>query len=185
MNIETQTPLRPTLFSTEILSTAYVIVTAVLPAGTAFASRVETGENCYISTSIALRNGIAMGDKLFVEIAANRVQPEKTPWFVKWIVRRIEQGEGPAAVDVLDTPEAREIMEIVAAGGTWRPHELREEMAGRGFDVSAARCHGICEAFHAKGLLARASVRRSPGSPNLATWFTANPEAADYDEFEE
>ena len=152
--------------------TRLVTVIAVLPNGGGFGETQDTGEASYISASKISMFNLCVGDVLASNLADNpRAEARhKTPYTVANIVSIMRAGE-----DVEACPVRRALL----GGGVWTRDKLAADL---GISDSAAAAaaermyqRGECEKF----------VQFHSGKGAQRVWYTAHPELADVDEFED
>jgi len=68
-----------------------IIITNILPTGTAFALLADNMESVFVNASVSNFAGLQVGETVDAEIVPNRQQPDRTPWQATKILRSAAQ----------------------------------------------------------------------------------------------
>ena len=172
-----------------------IIITHILPTGTAFAvTKEKPVESIFIPGTVARGTGVVVGQEVSAILVPNAHQPERTPW----LAARIDLLP-PAGASLPDAPKppeppklsiAERVHEVMQESGVWTVASMFEELFP-GADKSAGikeynAISSAMRAMFARGDCAKFQLWRSPDQTKPGReWFTCYPEKADVDEWVE
>lgn len=187
---------------------APVVIANILPSGSAFAVRIDNGENCYIPVNVALSVKVSVGMELVAKLVPNRFpdKAERTPWMTVFMAPSTTPSKAavpvqyampfdqfdirPAAPTPPAPTTAERVKRLMRGGGVWTVSTLfRELFPGKVREDSSVGYNTISStvrAMYAKGECAKFQLwRQAEQTKPSREWFTCYPDKADVDEWEE
>ncbi len=151
------------------MSTQNIIITHILPTGTAFAvTQSRPAESVFVPGKVACDAGIVVGEEVEAILVPNVREPERTPWLA-------------AKINLLSPASAQEdevfsvedcVLETLREGGEWTVSDMAGHL-GAGIDAVA----DALETIYNKDLCAKYQLwrKRSDAEPS-DEWFTCYPD---------
>lgn len=184
-----------------------VVIANVLPAGAAFAVRLDNGENCYVPTSVSVVSKAAVGDEFTAQLVPNRFpdKASRTPWLAVHLSKPAMPVAAPRPVqyampfsqlDPVPTPEPAQpstydrVFATMMGGGVWTTASMFEELFPNrtrtaGLQDYSAVSAALRSLYH-KGECSKFALwRTSDQTKPSREWFTCHPDRADVDEWAE
>jgi hypothetical protein len=155
------------------MNTQNVIVTHILPTGTAFgATTGKPAESVFIPGHIASPAGVVVGQEVEAMLVPNTREPERTPWLAVKLDLL-----APASVQVDDVFSVEDcVLEALREGGEWTVEDMAVHLgAGRSAVADAL------ETIYNKDLCAKYQLWRKRSDTELSDeWFTCYPDEVDF-----
>ncbi len=166
MNTQLRQTLTPS--SDEASAQVPVLITKRLgDNGPALGISSKDGKSVYFPATIATAFNMASGETWQSDLVTNTVEPERTPWFCRFVIARVEGGTQD------------EIGDLLADGGVWTAEQLAKVMQMSVFSAATA-----LDALYLRGECSKFLRFDAPSSKPANVWYTKFPERADVDEFE-
>ncbi len=154
------------------MNTQNVIVTHILPTGTAFgATTGKPAESVFIPAHLATPAGVVAGEKVEVVLVPNTREPERTPWLA------VKLDLLPPAARVEEVPSIeRRALSTLREGGEWAVGDMAVHL-----DVHADRAADALQTIYNKDLCAKYQLwrKRSDTEPS-DEWFTCYPDEIEF-----
>jgi hypothetical protein len=153
-----------------------IIVTHILPSGTAFgATTTRPTEAVFIPASVSRSTDIVVGQEVEAQLVPNTMQPERTPWFAARLKLKPVSG-GSELVNA-------KVKKVMRDGGVWTAGTMATEL---GDGTGTAETLTELNAMFNQGLCAKFELWKNPGHMAPAKqWFTCYPDHVEVDEWEE
>jgi hypothetical protein len=148
--------------------TSVTILNAVPGLG-AWGTAECDGRMAFFGRGTVATHGLADGDRIEALLIPNLVKPDHTPWFGKRVF-------GPAGADDL----APALRDVLSRGGVWTLADLAEQISAPVSHADAALEH-----LYDAGEVSKFVLFRKSGMKADKVWYTAFPDRADVDEWEE
>lgn len=146
-----------------------ITIQTILPSGAAVGVVEHDGLAAYVSRNAMQSQQADLGDTFAALIAPNELPGSKIKWYTRRLVERASAGLPHGVLD--------KIAATLRSGGVWKPADFKQ------VDQTAAAV--ALETIYRKGGVSKFVRFDDPNSPGVDVWYTAYPDRADVDEFEE
>jgi len=162
---------------------ASLTITNLIESGAAFAIRHGSGDTCYIPASVAFTSGLKAGDVVTAALVPNPndLARERTPFMARYVapLAKEDGAQGTAPIDFIRL--------ALKEGGVWTPEMMLAHFKGSHDDpITIDDVRRLLGSLFQEGACARFTMLRGPRQLTPSReWFTAYPDRADVDEFDE
>jgi len=166
-------------------------ITNLIESGAAFAVRHGTGDTCYIPASVAFTSGLKAGDVVTAALVPNpnELARERTPFMARYVAPKVTPVD-PLDVIANDWDKKQPIdfiRDTLKEGGVWTTDTMHARY-NLEYDIKIAAddVRRLLSALFQEGACARFTMVMGPRQLNPSReWYTAYPDRADVDEFDE
>ena len=164
-------------------SLSSLTITNLIESGAAFGVRHGTGETCYIPASVAFTSGLKAGDVVTAALVPNpnELARDRTPFMARYVAP-ITNEEGSKKDEPVDF-----IRSALKEGGVWTSETMFTYFKAKHDDqISIDTVRRLLGALFQEGACARFTMVKGPRQLTPSReWFTAYPDRADVDEYDE
>jgi hypothetical protein len=172
-------------------ASATLTVTNVIESGAAFAVKHGSGETCYIPATVAFTSGAKAGDVITAVLVENpnETARERTPYMARYVTPKDKPVDPfQAMLDNWDKKQPIDfIRDTLKEGGVWTTESMFDLVRLMHDDqITIDTVRRMLGALFQEGACARFTMVKGPRQLTPSReWFTAHPDRADVDEFDE
>lgn len=158
-------------------------ITNLIESGAAFGIKHGTGDTCYIPASVAFTSGLQAGDVVKAALVPNpnELARDRTPFMARYVAPQPAESAagGDAPIDF--------IRDTLKNGGVWTSETMFVHFKEHKTDaITVDTARRALDTLFNEGACARFTMVKGPRQLTPSReWFTAYPELADVDEYDE